>query len=217
MKRVLLSLLSVCFIAQAGAQAVATEPNTSASDPLQLPGDFTVKRQEIEAVRQRETARFDAADAQCKTRFAVTDCLSASQTKRRAVMSDLRRQESHLNELERARRGAEQLELSNKKALERAQREKDVAANHAANVEAQAQKQNEQAQKREANRKVPASPVGGSKPVPNAPSGPTPAEQSTHRADYERRQAEAQQRHIDAQKRQKDKAAKPASTLPVPP
>jgi hypothetical protein len=184
---------------------------------LQLPGDFNAKRQEIEMVRKRETARFDAADAQCQTRFAVNDCLSASQTKRRAVMSDLRRQEAHLNEIERARRGAEQLEISKQKALERAQLEKDVASSHAANVEAQAQLQSEQAQKREANRNVPANHAGSGHPEPNAPTGPGPAEQATRRTDYERRQAEARQHRIDAEKRQKDQAAKPASSLPVPP
>jgi hypothetical protein len=217
MKRASLLLLAACFTALVGAQSVDIAPRSSPADPLLLPDDFNAKRQEIEATRKSEMTRFDTADAQCRTRFAVNDCLSASQTKRRAVMSDLRRQESRLNEMERARRGAEQMELSKKKAMERDQLEKDVAANHAASVEAQAQKQSEQAQKREAKRNVPANHVGTSQVVPNAPSGPATAQQAVSRADYERRQAEAQDHRIDAQKRQNEKAAKPASTLPVPP
>ena len=215
------------FVALAVALAVTLSCNalTLAQTASEKAGNSTPasleeakqKRQEIEATRQREAARFDTADAECQKRFAVNDCLRSSQTSRRAVMADLRRQEATLNELERAQRGADQIEASRKKALERAQQDKDMAAAQAANREAQAQKQSEQAKKQEANRNVPLNHSGSSSQVPKAPSGPAPIEQATNRADYQRRQAEAQQHRIDLQKRQAEKAGKPPSGLPVPP
>lgn len=214
MKRFVAIAIILGFAGLTVAQTMSEKTENSTPSTVE---EANSKRQEIQAIRQRETARFDAADAQCQSRFAVNDCLRASQSSRRAVISDLRRQEAKLNEAERAQRGAEQLEISRKKALERAQQEKDVAAANAANLEAQAQKQSEQATKREANRNVPLNNSGSAPKIPNAPSGPAPTQQVTNRADYERRQAEAQQHRTDMQKRQAEKAGKSPSSLPVPP
>jgi len=208
----LLSWMGTAFSQTASMQAGGSETATA-----QAAGELQAKRLEIESVRARETARLDAADAKCQTRFAVNDCLRVSQLERRTVMTDLRKQESRLNELERSRRGAEQVELSRKKALEHAQQKQEADAAHAANLEAQAQKQKEQAQKREANRSIPTDRAASSPPVPNAPTGPSSAEQASNRADFERRQAEAQEHRSELQKRQREKTGKPASTLPVPP
>jgi hypothetical protein len=217
MKRLLLTLFVLFFPAVGSAQTAEAMPDAPTRDSLQLPDDFSAKRLAIEKLRQRETARFDAADAQCQIRFAVNDCLKSSQTSRRAVMSDLRRQEARLNEIERARRGAEQVEQAKQKELERAQRDKEVTAAHADNLAAKEQKQREQLQKSEANRNVPPNHSGGAQPLIKAPSGPSPAAQAANRAEYDRRQAEGQQHRMDSQKRQSDKAKKPASSLPVPP
>ncbi len=207
MKRVLAFLLAMGMMV----------PGIAQTDAAQAADDVGARRQEIEVARQRETARFDAADAQCRSRFAVNDCLRVSQTQRRSVMADLRKQEVRLNEQERAQRGAEQVELTKKKLLERNQQDKDLEAAHAANLEARAQKEKDLADKREANRNVPASHPAVASSAPHSPAGPVPAERAANRAEFERRQAQAQQRREDVQRRQSEKTGAPASSLPVPP
>ncbi|WP_367846779.1 hypothetical protein [Rhodoferax sp. WC2427] len=64
----------------------------------------------IDAERQRIEKRFAYEEAACFQKFAVNDCRDASRARRRADMADLRRQEISLNDAERKRKGAEQLQ-----------------------------------------------------------------------------------------------------------
>lgn len=64
----------------------------------------------INAERQRIEKRFADEETACFQKFAVNDCRDASRARRRADMADLRRQEISLNDAERKRKGAEQLQ-----------------------------------------------------------------------------------------------------------
>lgn len=206
MRRLLLLAAVFCLCGVAAAQPV----------DAQTSNDIANARRQIEDIRSRETSRFDAVDAECKTRFAVNDCLRASQTKRRAVMSDLRKQEASLNERERMQRGQEQTERAAQKAKERQQQDQDVAAAHAERLAEQAQKQRELEEKRAANKNTVASPSGKASAAAKPAAGPAPAQQAANRSDFERRQAEASKHKLELEKRNAEKTGKPASALPVP-
>lgn len=64
----------------------------------------------ITAERQQIEKRFAAEETACFQKFAVNDCRDASRARRRVEMADLRRQEISLNDAERKRKGAEQLQ-----------------------------------------------------------------------------------------------------------
>ncbi|MEO5795913.1 MAG: hypothetical protein ABIP34_13570 [Rhodoferax sp.] len=64
----------------------------------------------INAERQQIEKRFAAEETACFQKFAVNDCRDASRARRRVEMADLRRQEISLNDAERKRKGAEQLQ-----------------------------------------------------------------------------------------------------------
>lgn len=206
MKRLLLPVVLFCLGCGVMAQPV----------DVQTPADIAGARRQIEDVRSRETSRFDAADAECKTRFAVNDCLRTSQTKRRAVMADLRKQEASLNARERQQRGQEQTERAAQKAKERQQQDQDVADAHAARLAEQTQKQSEQQEKRAANKNIAANPSAKASAAAKSPAGPAPAQQAANRSDYERRQAEALQHKQELDKRNAQKTGKPATALPLP-
>jgi colicin import membrane protein len=67
------------------------------------------ERERISQERQRASAQHDAAKVDCYQKFQVNDCLSQARSKHNGQLSDLKRQEISLNDLQRKRRGAEQL------------------------------------------------------------------------------------------------------------
>lgn len=67
--------------------------------------------QQIQEARNAEEARFSDQERACYERFVVNDCLKQVRVKRRLTMEDLRRQEVFLNDLERRKKAADQLEL----------------------------------------------------------------------------------------------------------
>ncbi len=169
--------------------------------------------QRIKTARLREGANFDAQEAACYQRFAVNDCLKKVQTKRIAVMADLKRQESRLHDRERNQLGVEALERIEQKALERQQKQDENQAQDA--VDRAQEKLREQQDKRaEHAAKAATSPASVSAPTP---SGPTAAEQAEARANYERKQADAQKKRLEIIKRQAEKASEPAKPLPIQP
>ena len=106
MKR-LFALGLAAFCVLAAAQSV--EPDTQAARDA---AEHTRIRREREDAR----ARFQAEDARCYQRFAVSDCLGKVREERRLVLAELRRQEISLNDAQRKRRGAEQLLRADDKA-----------------------------------------------------------------------------------------------------
>lgn len=86
--------------------------------------EIAVERKRIADERSRVEAEFLAGQKACYQHFAVTGCMNVEKAKRREVMSDLRRQEIGLNDLERKQRTAERLrQLDDKEAQQR--REQD--------------------------------------------------------------------------------------------
>ncbi len=73
----------------------------------------------IRQERAEALARFQAQDAQCYQRFAVTDCLSEVRVQRRLLLAELKRQEISLNDAQRKRRAADQLLRADEKAAAR--------------------------------------------------------------------------------------------------
>ena len=79
------------------------------------------ERSKIVAERARLEAGYLAEDAACYQRFAVNNCLDEVNTRRRETVGDFRRQEVLLNELERKRKGSEQIRRTEDKAALKAQ------------------------------------------------------------------------------------------------
>ncbi len=104
MKKPLISLICllclVCFGGSAWAQVQIADGGL----------EVATEQARIASERQRIEQRFADEEAACFQKFAVTDCRDASRARRRADMADLRRQEIALNDAERKRKGAEQLQ-----------------------------------------------------------------------------------------------------------
>jgi hypothetical protein len=186
--------------------------------PVEVAAADTTELQRIEATRVRETAVYDAEEAACYQRFAVSGCIKDIQSQRRAMLANLRRQEAALHERQFADKGAEQRRLSAQKAQERQQQQsgsqtEEAAARTADKLQAQKDKLADHAAK---------SPVqGDSAPAANAAAPPLPtaglsaADQSANRASYARKQAEAEKKRAEIAKRLAGKG-KPAAPLPLP-
>jgi hypothetical protein len=202
MKRLVFSLLWLCGVVPVWSQAQAL-PTAQVSIE-----DY----QRIEAERKRESANFDAQEAACYQRFAVNDCLKKLQTKRIAVMADLKRQETRLHDQERSQQGTDALERIEQKGLEQ-QRQEDIQAQDGAG-RAQEKLQEQQNKQAEHATKAASGPASGSSP---APSGPTDAEHAEARASYERKQIDAEKKRQELIKRQSKQTGKPANSLPIPP
>jgi hypothetical protein len=195
MKRILAGMLWLAL-----RVAVAAQDNTAAYE-------------RIDAERAGATAAFDAEDADCTQRFAVSGCLKKVQSRRRAKLADLRRQESALREIDLASQAQEQRQSAAQKALEHQQWEAKQGTDNAAGQADE--KLLEQGEKRAAH----AARASGSAAQPaNSPrtSGPTPAEQAANRASYARKQQEAEKKRQELARRLADKTGKPAAPLPLP-
>ena len=88
-------------------------PNARAQSGEEIENTFRLReqaeRERIRQTRSSEQGLFTGQEAQCYARFAVNDCLIEVRARRRQVLGDLRRQEILLNDVQRKRRGADQL------------------------------------------------------------------------------------------------------------
>ena len=165
--------------------------------------------QRIEAARAQALADFNAEDIACYQRFAVSGCLKQVQSKRRALLADLRKQEALLREQELAQQAAQQRERTARKALERQQLEADIRADNAAGRAAE--KLLEQQEKQAAHA---AKASSASAAAPPAPTGPGATEQASNRDSYARKQLDAEKKRQDIAKRLAEKDGKAAAPLP---
>jgi len=179
-------------------------------------GADDAERARIEQARQTVNANFDALDAACQKRFAVTDCLAQTKSQRRAALADLHRQEAVLNDAQRRQAGGQKLnQLADKqqdaersaldkqaqaasKAGELNQRLADKAERSAESTAQAKQRQSEQAHK-QSTRKL-----------------PDPAAEQSAQADYQRKQADAEQHRLGLEKRLKNRSKAPSPPLPAP-
>jgi hypothetical protein len=200
MRRLVVGLLWSCVTLLVQAQALSATPV--------LPEDY----QRIEAERVREGAILDTQDAACYQHFAVNDCLKKVQSRRIALMADLKRQEARLHARERQQQAAEALQRIEQKALEQQQKQEEVQAGDGG---ARTQDKLREQQDKQAQHAAKA--ASGTAPVsPPAATGPTAQEQAQARASYERKQADAEKKRQELARRQSEKAGKAAKPLPLP-
>ena len=170
------------------------------------------ERARIDTLRRQQTAEFNAQERACHDRFAVVDCTNQVNKRRRAMQSELKRQEASLHDTERRQRGAEQLKRTEEKAAENAQRLSEMEpSNAAATVEARRKAQEDKVRQ---HAKPPA--AAASATQPDKATGLEASTAAVNRADYARKQEAALQRKKDREKRLKEKGATTAP-LPVPP
>jgi colicin import membrane protein len=109
MKKIVLAMLMALGSLPLWAQSNAATGNA----------DFEAERSRLAAERAAIEARFDKERAACYQKFAVEDCLRDSRKRRRAETDHIKRQESAINDIERQRRGAAELEKLDQKAATR--------------------------------------------------------------------------------------------------
>lgn len=131
MKNPLLATVLSALLLLAAAPVFA-----QAADGMLAGLNVEAERSRIDAERKQVEARFKVEEAACYKKFAVNDCINEHRTVRRTALADLRRQEISLNDAERKRKGAEQIQRMEEKQkapappTEMQQRERKPAATH---------------------------------------------------------------------------------------
>lgn len=189
------------------------------------------ERERISQERKRVSAEHDAAKVECYQKFRVNDCLSQARNTHNGQQADLKRQELSLSDLQRKRRGAEQLRKVEEKTSP--ERQEEIAQQRGKALGADAnrqQRQSERATERAIERAAPvAKATSGPKPKPEAKAarapksvGKAPQARSSNAADTQARQkrkmvdrqeriAAAASAKVQNEQRSKDAAAHAAS------
>lgn len=187
----------------------------------------------IAEARAKADADLAAAEAECKTRFAVTPCLIDAREKHRAIVEPLRRDELTIDERERRQRAADRLEHLNRKAEAAREAASAAAAASASEVSDSGAKSGKPLLPiRPRLRSGSASePIAGgdaaAAPSSDAPAKPrrahaskrlTPAPdpQAAQRAEDRLRQAEEHRARVLARNAERNAKKPPAAPLPVP-
>lgn len=214
MKPFALAFLLVAFSALARAQAVAPEGEN---------GNIEAERARISAERTKAEAGFLVEDAACYKKFAVNSCLAKVNTRRRAMIADLRRQEILLNDEERRIKGADQIRKTEEKSSpERQQEASDRRAKGIEDHQSRLDREKSQQQDR-------ATAQSGEKAAREASAERLKANQEKARArtdkqaaaaeeakKFNERQKEAQERRAQHEADQLKRTKPPAKSLPLP-
>ncbi|MBT2334767.1 hypothetical protein J7E49_12735 [Variovorax paradoxus] len=214
MKNIVFAVLMTLGSVPLWAQSNATTGNAN----------FEAERSRLAAERTAIEARFDKERAACYQKFAVEDCLRDSRKRRRAETDHIKRQESAINDIERQRRGAAELEKLDQKAAakrpqdtpekqdESRQAQKDReqrAADHAAGRAATAAEADERRRQFEAKQKAQADEKA--KAAQRRAEAPAAVER------FESKQQQAAE-HRASRERQNAERTKPrGAPLPAPP
>ncbi len=178
---------------------------------VQIQGlDGAQERARIARQRQAQTAELDAQERACANRFAVADCVNQVSARRRAMLSEFKRQEASLDDAERRQRGAEQLQRSEEKAQERATRDAERQVSGSSEAERRRLQQDKQIQ----HAQPPMAGASANRAV-KAPLQDAQAQQAS-RTDYARKQEAAAERRRARDKRLQERGAAPVP-LPTPP
>ncbi|MFZ3219945.1 MAG: hypothetical protein WA174_07920 [Rhodoferax sp.] len=167
------------------------------------------ERARIGNLRQQQETLFDAQENACQSKFAVNDCLKAVARRRRAVLSDLKRQERLLNDAQRQQRGAEQLQRSEEKAVDSEQRQREDAGQAPSSSLEERQKAQDE---KNVNHRKQATPVGERSSTAKTAAPPDVQARETHTE----KQKALNQRRLERDKRLKEHST-PSPGLPVPP
>ncbi len=164
----------------------------------------------LEFRKREQAAQFDAQEQACSKTFAVTDCVSAVNARRRVVVAALREEENVLNDGERRQRERERLQSLQDKAQEWAQ-QASPPVDPAMDSEEQ---RLHRLQDKQANH--------GPQSVPKAPTAPKvqatidAQTRQQNAVDYSARQKAADDRRAARDKKLKEQG-KPTKDLPTPP
>ena len=173
-----------------------------------------VTRQQIQKARSAEEARFSDQERACYERFAVNDCLKQVRVKRRLALEDLRRQEIVLNDLERRKKAADQIELIQEKSSP--QKLEEASASRLDAVKAQKERE-ASAGKKVADQLLAPLPLKDDKRArPLLKSSRTAQDAAKNKMDFDLKVKEAQEhRQSREAERLKKKADKPIQPLPL--
>lgn len=205
MKNLLLLLLAL-VMAPVQAQTLETAGGLS----------IEAERARIQQDRMREERRYATEDAACYQRFAVTDCLRAVQIRRRETFDELRRQEILLNDLERKRRGAEQLGRIEEKASEQTMQQD--AQRRAAAQQEQKERQERTIQKNtERMNSAKDKDVAGHRTRTLEPGAHDAVTRAEEKKIFDEKQRQAQERKASRDRNLKEKSGSPSKPLPEQP
>jgi hypothetical protein len=169
-------------------------------------------RQRIEQQRQAATVELNAQEQACQSKFVVTSCVQDVGRRRIAMLADLKRQETVLNDAERRKRGAEQLVRSVDKAAERANSDAELSA---LPTSTQLDRKMAQESKVEQHRTA-GHQVSPAKNAPTTPVNPATPDIKNNRAIHAQRIEDARLRRVSREKRVQEQT-KVVTPLPVRP
>jgi colicin import membrane protein len=176
--------------------------------------EIAAEQQRIADERSRTEARYLAEQKACYQQFAVTGCINAARAKRRDAMSDLRRQEIGLNDLERKQRTAQRLrQLEDKEAQQR----RDQEERRAKGQDGQAAREQRAADK--AQKAMQAASSAQSRSAAREGKRAAPKQEidtADNQQRYDQRMEEARERRAKVEQRAAQSGKTP-HPLPVPP
>lgn len=209
--------LLLCVALLAGGAPVWAQTNAAAGNI-----DPTAERARLSKERAEVEARAKTEQTACYQRFAVEDCLQDSRRKRRTAEDSIKRQEADLNDMERKRRAAAQLERLDKappraqddpaaqeKARQSQQGREQRAADHA-------QSRAEAAAKAEDNRRD-LDAKQRNHAEQQAKAARLQADAPTERARFERKQEQAAKRRAERERQNAERTKPRSAPLPAPP
>lgn len=221
----LLALVAMGALAPGQVLAQTESPQAQSPQAEQAPLDVQTKeRARIAAERDQLETRFAAEEAACQARFFVNACLNKIRPPQREALADLRRQEILLDDAERKRKAAEQLEKIEEKGSEQRKQEaaekaqENVrkgaagAAEAAEKAQAQSQKATQAAERRDATLTNQARKAAE---APERAAAQTQAQ--TRAADLRQRQQEAATRKAERERRIQQAPATDRQPLPPRP
>ena len=162
------------------------------------------ERARIDSTRQQKTTELDAEALAWLSKFAVTDCQNKVSTRRRQMLSDLKRQEASLNALERRQKSLEQLQRGEEKAADRAARQLELQTG----LDHTAQSDRKKAQDEKIlNHQQQARPAGSPPPAGKSTSVLDPKDVEANREAYAEKQKALEKRRKERDQRLLDKGA----------
>ena len=220
----LLALASSLVLAQATPEALPKPGRNSAAAPSSSPAllgglDVGAERSRIAAERKQVETRFTAHEAACYKKFAVNDCIEEGKADRRTRLADLRRQEITLNDAERKRKGAAQMQrMEEKEKTEVPQKElqrRERAKPRAATTNTGPGGQGEAAVPAPREPSVPKAPHPRSPKAPQAKdAAAAEALAAEEKERYERKLKDAAEHKAQTQKRNAERTKPAAKPLP---
>ena len=209
--------LLIGLLLGASVQAQEVPPTQEA------PSQVQIQRARIAAERSKLTAQFDEQEAACYRKFAVNSCLAPLKVKRREAMADLRRQDVILNDAERRRKGAEQLQKAEEKAsLENQQkaleRRQQIQRDLNARQERRMRKDQERLSMKQGAAEKTTDSVNRMNDAQNKAQERAQKESQAaeKREQYEQKQREVQERRARLERKRLDQQGHEAQPLPLP-